>query len=686
MCCNMSVPSKDIRKIIRTCLQVAVLLALAFFVAHLFIERGEPPHFDREQWTARDGFTAISYGSVTREDTPGLNSRKQLAEHISALTDAGYNWITTEDIVNFYNNNEPLPENALYLMFEGGRKDSVIFGQDIIAPASAHASLFTNTDTLSSWNNFFVTFSNVASLSKSPFWDVGSQGVRLTRINEGVPGWEQSYFLNDFLRDDQGQKAESDADMRARLANFYEKSFTPLASSMLTPPQAYIYMPANSFNAFMPEEVEAANRQLMAQYFPLSFTREGPAFNSAAEGSQNLTRLQVPPDWDADTLLKTIKKSIADRKEFTLQSSENAEDWSTFHTQISATPLELTLSPQQDSSDPALLRGTNMWDNVRLSLRLEPEEQGERHIYFRYTSRDAYIRLTVRHNRLIVAERLPRQGLFTIYDDVLPKPPPWDLDIQLMGNRLGISLDGTRLESGLLPVSDPLRRGYVALGATKEARFGKLSARRLPTIWQLETAAWLSPLEKKNRMPSPVWKTSGATREVAAETANAVSAVMLPLPEKNTRFADESAQMGQRVLAVRAQGSMPIAALPPGRLDFNDAALIIPPFNKAQSLKLWDGVMLTPEPLADWAQVELALQNIARSGLQAVLRLSPETAKSLAESGTSMSANYFILDFQQDDMPKNLWTALAHKHNRNTFLQAQKSFEGQPRLYSIRSH
>ena len=442
-------------------------------------------------------------------------------------------------------------------------------------------------------------------------------------------------------------------------------------------------MPANSFNVFMPEEVEVANRHLMAQYFPLAFTREGPALNTAAEGSQNLTRLQVPPHWEADTLLKAIEKWRADRKEFVLHSSDNDEDWSTFHTKVFTTPLELTLSPQQDSTDPALLRGTSMWDNVRLSLRLELEEQGERHIYLRYTSSDSYIRLSVRYNRLTVAERLPGQGLFTIYDNVLPKPPPWDLEIQLTGNRLGISLDGTRIESGLLPVSAPLRRGYVAFGATKEARFGKLNARRLPTIWQLETAEWLSPLGRKNRAASPVWQTPSKAPE---SPANTITAVMFPLPEKSDHTVDESALMGQRVLAARAQGAMPIAALPPGRLDFNDAVLQIPPFDKAQSLRLWDGAMLTPEPQASWPQVEQALQNIARTGLQAVLRLSLEAAKKLAESGKRMSADFFVLDFQQGDMPENLWTALAHRHNRNTFLQEQEILEGKLQLYSIRSH
>ena len=72
----------------RSCIQWLILVCVCIFVVQLFIERGSPPQFDRESWTQRDGFTAISYGSLTREDKPGLNSRGQFAQHLEAILQA----------------------------------------------------------------------------------------------------------------------------------------------------------------------------------------------------------------------------------------------------------------------------------------------------------------------------------------------------------------------------------------------------------------------------------------------------------------------------------------------------------------------------------------------------------------------------------------------------------------------
>ena len=94
--------AKEQFKKIRTCAQIIFLVAAGLYVAQLFWERYAPPVFDRESWTQHDGFMAISYSSMTREPTPGFNSRQQFKAHLSALKAAGYNWITAQDIVDFY--------------------------------------------------------------------------------------------------------------------------------------------------------------------------------------------------------------------------------------------------------------------------------------------------------------------------------------------------------------------------------------------------------------------------------------------------------------------------------------------------------------------------------------------------------------------------------------------------------
>ena len=653
--------SKDTWKVLRSCLQWAFLIAVTVYIVQLFIERGAPPQFDRESWTQRDGFMAISYKSMTRENVPGLNSRQQFEEHLSALKAAGYNWITTEDIVHFFYDDAPLPEKALYLMLEGGRKDNVIFGQEAIGANRAHASVYTLTKTLSSWNNFFITKSNVASLVKSPFWDVQSQGVGLELINQDAESDIPNYFLTDYLRNADGNRVESDAQMYARLSEYYKHSSEDLAKLMPTPPASFILMPANSYNSFMPEDIKKANQELTRQYFKVAFTREGGAFNAASGSAYDLTRMQVPAELNSQDLLKTLTKWNSTRRFFLLSSPDDAQDWTAFWTEVEATPHELVLTPKEGSSDPALLRGSSLWENVDMSVTLTSKDTKARYIYLRYASSDSCLRITVLFNKLMVHERLPQQGLFLVYEKELSDAPPWNLHIRLKGNRLAVSVNGVPTDPALLPVSTQLRKGAIALGASaaeaNQARFGNVSAHIIPTVW----AQGDTPVEVQR---------------------DDITAVMLPVSQASA----QSGKTAHLLLRARSQGEMVIAALPPGDLDFTTSLLSVPQFPSSQISKLWDGVMLTPRADADWDSVNESLDTISKNKLLPVVRLSRATVTALVNSGKRLRAERFVLDFDGASLPDAIWIPLAHKHNRNNFLYAEhENIDNSPALYSARS-
>lgn len=657
----MGMRSKETWKVLRSCLQWVFLIAVSVYIVQLFIERGVPPQFDRESWTQRDGFMAISYKSMTRETVPGLNSRQQFAEHLSALKAAGYNWITTEDIVHFYYDDAPLPENALYLMLEGGRKDNVIFGQEAISANSAHASVYTLTKTLSGWNNFFITNSNVAALVKSPFWDVQSQGAGLELINKDVESDIPSYYLTDYLRNAEGKRIESDAQMYARLSEYYKHSSEDLAKLMPAPPESFILMPANSYNSFMPEGIKKANQELTREYFKVAFTREGGAFNAASGSVYDLSRMQVPADVKPQDLLKTLIKWNSTRTFFLLSSPDDAQDWVSSWTEVEATPKELVLTPKEGSSDPALLRGSSLWENVDMSVTLSAKNTNARYIYLRYASSDSNLRITVLFNKLMVHERLPQQGLFLVYEKELSTAPPWNLHIRLKGNRLAVSVNGVATEPALLPVSTQLRKGAIALGASavdgNQAQFGNMSARIIPTVW----AQGDTPVEAQR---------------------DDITAVMLPLSQASA----QSGKTAHLLLRARSQGEMVIAALPPGDLDFTANLLSVPQFPSSQNNKLWDGVMLTPRADADWDSVNESLDTIAKSKLLPVVRLSSEAATALVNSGKHLRAERFVLDFDAASLPDAIWIPLAHKHNRNNFLYAEhENIDNSQVLYSARS-
>ena len=663
--------SKDTWKVLRSCLQWVFLIAVTVYVVQLFIERGVPPRFDRESWTQRDGFTAIAYSSLTRDESTEHNSRQQFERHVAALEKAGYNWITTEDVIRFYRDNQPLPEKALYLMMEGGRKDTVIFGQQIMGKTGVYATLFTTINTMKSWNNFFVTKANVAALAKSAFWGVGSQGLGLMPINENMPNLTPSYFLTDFLRDSTGLPKETDEQMRARLAEYYKESFEPLNKLTEGSPLAFVMMPANSFNSSMPYVVEEANRKLAQQYFQIAFTREGMSFNSAVDDMYELTRVQIKPDWTGEHLVEALAPATADRMHFSVAQGGTVKSWISFRTGVEIEGQDMVLTPREGRADPVILRGSNLWDNVLLSMTIEQKEGVDRHVYLRYDTPNDYLRVTLQGARLLVQERVPGQGLYTIADEIISSQPPWNFDILLKGNRIRVMVGGKALGAGFLPVSPALRYGAVALGMDgvegAQGHFGSLDIVRIPSLWRIESAASAAPVPAAASNTGPVNRGGAKPGEANASlpALQDPTASVVPLSG-----GADAARISRQVLRARSEGNMAIAALDPGAMVLDEHKIVIAPFSLEQSRKLWDGIMVQPLAQSSWSDVAATLKSISDAGYRPVVRLSRDAAIELAASDVTLLADYYLLDFTRAEIPTSTWTSLAHRHNRNHFLYA----------------
>ena len=127
---------KDKKKIVRGILEGIIVLFLVFliFFALFSFNRYEPYDAeDPEIVSGEDnGFVALSYFGVALDGTSTLIAQSRLDEQLKALYDNGYVTISQEDIRNYYENGEPLPDKALFLMFEDGRNDTAIFAQKIL--------------------------------------------------------------------------------------------------------------------------------------------------------------------------------------------------------------------------------------------------------------------------------------------------------------------------------------------------------------------------------------------------------------------------------------------------------------------------------------------------------------------------------------------------------------------------
>jgi len=648
--------AKESIKKLRTLAQIFFLVLASGFLANLLWASYSPPVFYRENWTQRDGFMAISYNSMTRDPVEGRNSRQQFSAHLTALKAAGFNWITAKDIVDFYENNKPLPEKALYLMLEGGRKDNVIFGQPIMAEIGAHAGFYTYTGTLSHWNNFFITNSEANTLAQNPFWDLGSEGELPFKINGNLSDREPSDFLTDFLRAPDGQQVENNDALFKRFETYYINASAPITRFLGGLPAMYVMNPANAFNTLMPGVIEQANSELTKKYFRGAFTKVGPPFNSAIDNVYSLSRMQVKADWDASHLIQMLDKGRFDRVAFTMDTPDCAEDLSSFHTKILVEDNNIILNPQEGTIDPVIISGSSLWENIDFNFTLNKSEHFSRYVYLRYASRGSYIRLEIKDNRLLIQERMPGKGIYTIVNNVIRTQPPWRFTVQVLGNRIRASINDVPISDDDFPVSPWLIRGAVALGVAPEkdvrAYFTDVKAQRLPIVWRME---------------------QGGTLPTETSSMGMVCASILPL--------EDAEYNARQLLRARSLGMMAIAALPMGQISFSVDDLSVPLLPLDTALRMWNGVMLAPQGNVNWDELNRTLDQISKSGKYPVLRLSKEAAINLVDSGKTMAASYFVLDFEKVDMPDDKWTALAHRHNKNFFMY-QNGISGQKNIYA----
>lgn len=647
---------KELRKKISVAIQAILLGLAALWMILQFLDMGSPPRFQRDRWTQRDGFMAISYRSLTRDADSGLNHVGQFDEHLSALTAAGYNPITMDDVIDFYKG-KPLPEKAVFIMFEGGRRDSAIFGQKSLSRVSGHAAFFTYTDTMMRREDFFVTPRQVNAIFGSDFWDVGSQGYRLSTLPNPRVHNRVTYFLCDFLRDELGEAIESPEEMEARLTEFYRLSFEPLDEVTGGALRAFVFPPANSWYD-MPVEVEAVNRRLSEQYFGLSFTREGAAFNAEGEDVYALTRLQVDPGWSAPDLIAELEK--AERRLAAYSAAVNHPGaWLSYRSEVAVADGAIYYTPAEldGTSIPAFLNGSQSWGNIDLSMEME-RDINARMLYLRYSSKYSFLRVTLAANRLQVHERVPGLGLELIFDRALPtQAEPWRLRFVLLGRRLQIMLNGAALPDGLIPVHENLRQGRLGLAANSAAVFGGFTVRSLPPLWADLKVTGLGGFGPEEIVESVI--------------------ITLPQKEDTDRALRELMQSVQK-------GGRAVAALPAGELAFDEERLFLPPLDPGAAKRLWGGVLVSPGAGADWSAVAETLAAIRKAGYSPALRLNLAAAVSLVNSGLTMAAEHFVLDFSGAGLPLEQWIQLANRHNRNRFLWPSCAPGARDGLYAVR--
>lgn len=605
-------------KIIRGLLELLLVAAVVVWVVDITTEHGQPKPQNKDTWKQRDGFLTLSYGGLSRNAKGSNMSRHVFASHLKTLKDAGFETITTSDVVAFYSEGAPLPDKAVYIMFEGGRRDSAIYGQDGLEETGMRATMCLNTSQLSQWTRTFLTKSQIRSLGKSSFWDVCSSGHEVY-LSPPATTEKRSYFLSDFRRGITGEPEEDTVAFMRRAENDYFTTVNELEKLTGGKPQVYVFMPANSMDGSPLPEIMDTNRRLIEDNFAIAFTREGPAFNYQSANPLELSRMRIPADYTAHDLLSAISRWFPQRQSYQYETSSGEHHWQIEKGNVEFLPAFMRLTSGDNGDAQVWLTGSEGWRNLRFSSRIQRHENAVVGVYLRCASRSSFVRVEFAADEMHVQERLPGEGLVTLM--VLPLAN--DTEIQfaasLINNRLTILLNDRVVTVPPLPVAND-HAGRILLSATTGVDDG--SSIELTGIAAKSTGESWGPPERSH---------SGNSDRTAV------------VVDISSGFTKEDAGS---LLQQAGTGIDRYALFPAGELLKTTmlATDLLP--GKLQG-KIWTGVVYRPGRETDWTDVIDEFKKIRVAGLRTALLVTMKEAEELAQLQEPVTADYLLVSAEE---------------------------------------
>ncbi|MEI6100287.1 MAG: hypothetical protein WCP73_00485 [Eubacteriales bacterium] len=430
---KLNVKAKNRNKAIRTVFEVVAISALVLAIVFLVVNIRQYQEPDKSKWTNKSGFVALTYFGVNHVGSSKSVSQSTLDKELKALSGMGYQTVSQQDIVDFYKNGKALPQKALYLGFEDGRTDSSIFAQSLLERYNYKATLFSYANRVDGDDNKFLNAKQLLDLTRNGYWELGSNGYRLTYIditdrnNNHIPMIDDSkyneietaqsytHFLMDFLRDRDGVPTEDRQEMELRIQTDYDNMKSIYTKGLGYVPGAYIIMHSDEMYGNMNPLVQSANEQGIKQLFQMNFNKDLNCYNTPEENMLNLNRLQVGAYWYTNHLLMAIKRDSSGEMQFLKGDADRAENWDVQKgvAEFLGNKIAFTSPPKSDGF--MVLKSDKDFSNITLNTTLTGTVVGNECIYLRYADNgNSFVRVRCSNNQIIVEEKLDGQLLKTL--------------------------------------------------------------------------------------------------------------------------------------------------------------------------------------------------------------------------------------------------------------------------------
>ncbi len=137
--------------------------------------------------TNHQSVQVLLYHGVTLSEQQDTVPVKIFRDQMLALKKEGYHSITVDQLLDFLNGEEGLPEKPILITFDDARTDSLRYADPILEEAGFQATMFVPVADVGTHGAFTAVWSRLKKISKSGRWDMqchGTEGQHYMPVNK----------------------------------------------------------------------------------------------------------------------------------------------------------------------------------------------------------------------------------------------------------------------------------------------------------------------------------------------------------------------------------------------------------------------------------------------------------------------------------------------------------------------
>ncbi|MFZ3138708.1 MAG: hypothetical protein WA126_15105 [Thermodesulfovibrionales bacterium] len=496
---NLGNPRQGAMRRIFIISQLILVAAFITLIVYFYLKPEPPLNYNPESWHSWEGFFALSYTGINKKGEQGYISRKQLEGHLSALKEAGYSTITPEDALAYLLKKAPLPDKAVLLLFEGGRKDSFLYSTPLLQKYGMIATMCVPTGIVNTWGGFYLKEDDLKNLSKRPQWRLCSMGENAIREIPMNKSGGKGHFLTQRLWTDKG--IETIEAFQTRVSNDYANADRLLERVSGKKIAAYLYPfadPGTGTHAD-PQAMEI-NRKAVTQYHQIAFVSAENPFNGHYTNPLKLNRLRIRNEWDGRDLIQELEHFKP--RQSTVEGLLDERIWYK-RGEVLLSNHALLFSP----GSLVWLRGTESWSDLDITAELQLEKNTSAIFFIRYEDDNSFLRLIVNQGKISFNERIGNTSQTLLHSRITDNGGKHKVRIRLKGNRAWV-WNNDKLIAGQIPISSPIINGRIGISCqNNKVKLLDFKAFPLPRVFLFADSYQTIPPSAQDKITAllPAW-------------------------------------------------------------------------------------------------------------------------------------------------------------------------------------